>query len=190
MQSKIDTTFQTMQRDLFESGIVAAIGPNAFAVWQSIKAHADFNTGEAWPGMRRIGEMTGLSLGAVHKAVDVLQVSHLLRVVTKGNRSRGSTYIARERMDVRLGDRVLCTIVIDYVPAKLRKTIEGIADAIQGDRTRPEAFADCEIIPGDGFVWDAERGVLRASIKASEVPEGDAMSFPQIPSGAQGILLI
>jgi hypothetical protein len=189
MQSKIDTTFQTMQRDLFESGIVAAIGPNAFAVWQSIKAHADFNTGEAWPGMRRIGEMTGLSLGAVHKAVEVLQTSHLLRIVTKGNRSRGSTYIARERMDVRMGDRVLCTIVIDYVPATLRKTIEGVAAAIQGERTRPEAFADCEIIPGDGFVWDSESGVLRAAIKASDVPDGDLMSFPQFQNGGQGILL-
>ena len=56
----IDTTYQTMQRDLFTGGLVGRIGPNAFAVWSAIKHHADFESGFAWPSVRRLAEMTGM----------------------------------------------------------------------------------------------------------------------------------
>jgi hypothetical protein len=178
MSADIDTTFQTMQRDMFTSGIAAQIGMNALGIWQAIKSHADKDTGECWPSQRRLGEMTGLSLGSVNKCIEVLETSKLLRVVTKGNRGRAATYIARERLDVRLGDRLLCTVVIDYVPKKLAKRLEGVEKAIKG-QTDPDAFAECEIIPGDGFVWDQAGGVLKASIPAAEVPEQVLSSYPQ-----------
>jgi len=177
-----------MQRDMFASGLAAQIGMNAFGVWQAVKAHADFESGEAWPSMRRLGDMTGLSVGAVHKSVDTLLQARLLRVVTKGNRGRGSTYVARERMDVRLGERVLCTIVLDYVPATLRKTLADISEAVKGDVASPEVFAACEVIPGDGFVWDASSGLLRASIPASDIPRSPDDGFPQLPPGSNGLL--
>jgi DNA-binding transcriptional regulator YhcF (GntR family) len=176
-KTRIDTTYQTMQRDLFESGIVASIGGNAFTVWTAIKNHADFKTGECWPGLRRIAELTGNSVGTVHRYLEVLEKAKLLRVTREG---RGNVYVARERMDVKMGDRTLCTIVVDYVPDTIRETLAGIEDAVTM-KTNPQAFAACEIIPGDGFVWDAEAGVLRASIPASEVPEQSFLSFPQKP---------
>ena len=171
MQGKIDSSFQTEQRDLFASGIVAEIGVNAYAVWSAIKYHADYATGEAWPGMRRLGELVGLSKSSVDRAVDVLEAAHMLRVVKSGGKRRGQTYIARERMAVRLGDRVLCTIVLDYVPGRLRHQLDRIEEALTrgGD---PDAFADVEIIPGEGFAWDGAAGVLRGRIAASEVPRG------------------
>ena len=55
----IDSSFVTEQRDLFASGIVAEIGVNAYAVWSAIKYFADYNTGHAWPGMRKLGEKLG-----------------------------------------------------------------------------------------------------------------------------------
>jgi DNA-binding transcriptional regulator YhcF (GntR family) len=178
MGADIDTTFQTMQRDLFTSGIAAQIGMNSFGVWQAIKSHADKETGECWPSQRRLGEMTGLSLGAVNKCVETLEKAKLLRVVAKGGRTRATTYVARERLDVRLGERVLCTVVIDYVPKKIGKRLEGIEKAIR-EKTNPDAFAECEIIPGAGFEWDASKGVLKASIPAEEVPEQVLSHYPQ-----------
>lgn len=172
MKGKIDASFQTEQRDMFASGIVAEIGVNAYAVWSAIKYHADFQTGEAWPGMRRLGELVGLSKSAVDRAVDALEGAKLLRVVKSGNRRRGQTYIARERMAVRIGSRILCTIVIDYVPAKLRGTLDRIEKALDG-KAGSEAFADVEIIPGEGFLWDATENVLRGRIEAQEVPPGE-----------------
>lgn len=174
MQGQIDTSFQTLQRDLFASGLAARIGMNAFGVYLAIKSHADYQTGEAWPGMRRLAELTGLSLGAVSNSVRVLVDERLLRVVNvaKGKSRRGSTYIARERMDVRLGDRVLCTIVLDYVPATIRKRLNALGEAARVGELA-ELLADCEIIPGEGFAWDSAAGVLRARLPASQIPLPD-----------------
>lgn len=81
MEGEIDSTFQTQQRDMFTSGIVAEIGVNAYAVWSVIKCYADFATGEAFPGMREIGKKIGVSPATVMRAVEVLEKSHMLRIV-------------------------------------------------------------------------------------------------------------
>jgi hypothetical protein len=175
MEGRIDSSFQTVQRDLFTSGVVAQIGVNAFGVWLAIKSHADYNTGKAWPGMRRLAELTGLALGSVQRAVQVLLGANLLRVEKESSRGgrRGQTYVACERMDVRIGERVLCTIVLDYVPATLRKTLSDIGQALTTGEGLDEVFAQCRILPGPGFVWNAGKGVLVASIPASELPMPD-----------------
>lgn len=170
MQGQIDTSFQTLQRDLFASGLAAQIGMNAFGVWLAIKSHADYNTGKAWPGMRRLADLTGLSLGMVHKSIQTLVAAHLLRVEAPAGKRRGQTYIACERMDVRLGDRVLCTIVLDYVPATLRASLNRIDQALKTGEAEAETFAHCRIIPGEGFEWHAESGTLRADLPASQLP--------------------
>lgn len=173
MQGRIDTSFQTLQRDLFASGLAAKIGMSSFGVWLAIKSHADYNTGESWPGMRRLAEVTGLSLGAVSRSVATLVEAKLLRVLASGRGRRGNRYVARERLDVRLGERVLCTIVLDYVPATMRVTLSGIDQALSSGKGGPEVFALCEILPGEGFRWDAKSGLLRADIPAQEVPPPD-----------------
>jgi hypothetical protein len=172
MQGRIDTSFETLQRDLFASGMAARIGMSSFGVWLAIKSHADYNTGECWPGMRRLGEVTGLSLGAVSKAVQTLIDARLLRVVVASRGKRGNRYMARERLDVRVGERVLCTIVLDYVPARMRSTLRQVSEAVSSGRSGAEVFASCEIVPGEGFSWDGKAGVLRARIEGREVPSG------------------
>lgn len=176
MQGRIDTSFQTLQRDLFASGLAAKIGMNAFGIWLAIKSHADYNTGKAWPGMRRLSDLTGLSLGMIHKSVQTLVEAHLLRVVdpAKGSKGRrGQTYIACERLDVSLGNRVLCTIVLDYVPATLRSRLNGIDQALRSGESLQDAFAECRILPGPGFAWHEGTKSLVASIPASELPPPD-----------------
>lgn len=168
MQGRIDTTFGTYQRDLFESGLVAEIGPNAFAVWCLIKSHSDFNTGTCFPSFRRLMERTGLASATVQKAVACLEAAHLLRSERKGQRRY---YVARERLDVKLGDRTLCSIVIDYVPNSLRERLGRIKAALETGESDPEAFARVEIIPGKGFVWDPRAGALRAAIRAADLPQ-------------------
>lgn len=168
MQGSVDTSFQTMQRDLFNSGMAAHIGMNAFGVWLAIKNHADYSTGEAWPGMRRLAALTGLAVGSVQKAVGALVDAKLLRVDKE--KRKGNTYVARERMDIKLGTRVLCTIVLDYVPHGLKKRLNEIEEAIKTGENNPEMWSQVEIIPGAGFAWDASAGVLRARVHASEFP--------------------
>lgn len=184
MQGRVDTSFQTVQRDLFSSGLAAQIGMNAFGIWLAIKSHADYQTGKAWPGMRRLGELTGLSLGSVSNSVQTLVDAKLLRVVVqaKGKSRRGNTYIARERLDVRIGERVICTIVLDYVPAQLRLQVGKIDQALRMGETDAEVFAECEVLPGPGFTWSAETGSMRASIPARDIPPVDALTQEEMES--------
>jgi len=170
MEGKIDSSFTTEQRDLFSSGMVAEIGVNAYAVWQAIKFYADFKTGEAFPGMRTLGQKLGLSPPTVQRAVKTLEAAQLVRVTKSHSKRRGQTYVARERLRVTLGSRVLCTIVVDYVPNTLRQRLNRIEQALttgEGDR---EAFAEVEIIPGPGFTWDDKAGVIRGQVEAREIP--------------------
>jgi hypothetical protein len=43
MEGRIDASFQTVQRDLFTSGMAAQIGMNAFGVWLAIKQGLAWN---------------------------------------------------------------------------------------------------------------------------------------------------
>lgn len=170
MEGRIDSSFTTEQRDLFSSGMVAEIGVNAYAVWQAIKFYADFKTGEAFPGMRALGQKLGLSQPTVQRAVKALEAAKLVRVTQTHTKRRGQTYIARERLRVALGNTILCTIVVDYVPNTLRQRLSRIEQALTTGEADPEAFAEVEIIPGPGFQWDASTGVLRGRVAAKEIP--------------------
>jgi DNA-binding transcriptional MocR family regulator len=168
MQGRINTSFATYQADLFESGLVAQIGTNAFAVWSAIKAHADFQTGVSWPSIRRLMELTGLASATVQKSLRTLEENRLLRSEVKG---KSRYYLARERLDVSLGSVTLCTVVVDYVPAKLRGQLGRVREALESGKSDPEAFAAVEIVPGPGFVWDDKAKVLRGAVKAADVPQ-------------------
>jgi hypothetical protein len=170
IEGHIDSSFTTEQRDLFASGIVAEIGVNAYAVWSAIKFYADYNTGHAWPGMRKLGEKLGLSAMTVKRAIDQLEQAKMVRIVAESTKRKGQTYIARERMSIKLGKRTLCTIVIDYVPGTLRGKINRLESALATGKDDPEAFAEVEIIPGEGFQWDDSTKTLRGQVAARDIP--------------------
>ena len=156
MTGEIDTTYQTMQRDLFAGGLAAKIGANAFAVWSAIKYHADFESGHAWPSIRRLAEMTGIGKTSVMRAVATLEAEHMLRKAatgwpsnpSKGGRGHSHTYIACERLDVRLGARVICTIVIDYVPGDWLVESKSLKLYLSSFRNHGAFHEDCTVAVG------------------------------------------
>lgn len=170
MKGQINSTFGTFQADMFESGLVAEVGATPFCVWLAIKSHANFQTGEAWPSIRRMAEITGLSKTTVQKALERLEEAKLLRVTKKGNQKTASRYIARERLDVKFGNMLLCSIVVDYIPAQIRKRIERLKQSLKSGEHDPDAFAQVEIIPGTGFVWNPATGTLQGQVHISQVP--------------------
>ena len=178
MQGHVDTSFTTQQRDLFESGLVAQIGVNAYAVWCAIKSHSDYQTGVSWPSVRRMMELTGLASATVQKALATLEAAKLLRSEV---RSKRRYYVARERMDVRLGERIICTIVVDYVPSKMRQTLARVQNALKTGEQDADAFADVDIIPGAGFGWDAASGSLRAKLPARDIPAPPTPDHDLVP---------
>lgn len=170
MEGRIDTSFTTEQRDLFASGIVAEIGVTAYAVWHGIKYYADFDTGKAFPGMRTLAAKLGIGVASVSRAIESLKKARMLRVVQGHSKRRGQTYIARERISVTVGPTTLCTIVIDYVPEKLRRKLKRLGESFSTGEHDPEAFAEVEIIPGEGFEWDAATKTLKGKIAAASIP--------------------
>lgn len=168
MHTHVDTTYQTQQRDMFASGLAAQIGVNALGVWLAIKSHADFATGEAYPGVRRLMVLTGLASPTVQKALATLKEAHMLRVSrVVGQRHY---YIARERMAVRVGSRVLCTIVLDYVPNSMRQRLARLKAASEGDLEAQDVWAEVEVLPGTGLEWDPQAKTLKGKMRADEVP--------------------
>ncbi len=167
IRGDIDTTYHTQQRDMFASGLAAEIGVYAFAVWHAIKSHADFQTGAAWPGIRRLVTLTGTSDKTVQAAIKTLVEAHLLRVSKRGQKN---VYVARERMDVRIGSRVICTVVVDFVPATMRDKLQKLKGAAAGEIDAADVWAEVELIPGPGLKLDAASGTFKASIRADEVP--------------------
>jgi hypothetical protein len=168
IRGDIDTTYHTQQRDMFASGLAAEIGVHAFAVWHAIKSHADFQTGVAWPGIRRLCELTGTADKTVQAAIKTLVGAHLLRVTKRGQKN---VYVARERMDVRIGDRVICTVVVDFVPATMRDKLAKLKGAASGQIESADVWAEVELIPGPGLKLDATSGTFKATMRADEIPE-------------------
>lgn len=170
LHGTIDSTFTTSQRDLFLSGVVAEIGVNAFTVWHAIKVYADFNTGEAFPGMRKLAKDVGMSAASVMRAVDVLITNKMLRVVKSHTKKKGQTYIARERLAIRFGDILICTIVVDYVPAQIKDKLKNIKEALKVGESSGDLFAQVEIIPASGFLFDQTTGTFKGSIALDSLP--------------------
>lgn len=178
----IDTTYLTQQKGMFASGLVAQIGTDALGVWMAIKSHADFATGEAWPGVRRLMEQTGLASDTVMKAIKRLHEAHLLREARRQGRS--IVYVARERMDVRIGSRVICTVVVDYVPLAMRERLAKLKAAMAGNSKDADVWAEVELLPGPGMVYDPQRGTFVATLLADEVPQQSLSSVatPMFPA--------
>ena len=168
IRGDIDTTYHTQQRDMFASGLAAEIGVNAYAVWNAIKSHSDFNTGDSWPGIRRLMTLTGLSTDPVQAAIKRLVEFHLLRIRKVGQKNH---YVARERMDVRVGQRVICTVVIDYIPSQMRERLEKLKAASSGDMSKEDVWAQVELIPGKGMNLDKEAGTFKSEMRADEIPQ-------------------
>ena len=169
VQGDIDTTYHTQQRDMFTSGLAAEIGVNAFAVWHAIKSHADFQTGIAWPGIRRLMMLTGLSTNPVQAAIKKLEVNHLLRISKRGPKH---IYVARERLDVRLGNVVICTVVVDFVPATMRDRLAKLKRSAAGKTGDDDAdvWAEVELIPGPSLRQETHGGRLKTTMRADQIP--------------------
>lgn len=168
---QIDTTYMTTQRDVFTSGLAKEIGPHAFLVWLAIKHHADFSSGKCYPGIRRLSSITGMAKQTVQDAIPVLEAAHLLRVTRLGYKNN---YVARERLDVRVGKQVVCSLAIDFVPASMRSRL-AMLKASDQELEAADVWAVVDLIPGPGLTLQ-ESGVFVGRMRADQVPEATEVS--------------
>ena len=113
--------------------------------------------------------MTGLASASVQGSIKTLEQAHLLRVTRLGKKN---IYVARERMDVRVGSRIICTIVVDYVPNTMRERLAKLKEAaLAGDMDSEDVWADVDVLPGPGMVYDKGSGTFKGRMRADEVPQ-------------------
>ena len=85
-------------------------------------------------------------------------------------RGQKNVYVARERMDVRVGERVICTVVIDFVPSEMREKLAKLKAAGKGDFQSQDVWAQVDLIPAAGMKLDAAKGIFTSVMRVDEVP--------------------
>jgi hypothetical protein len=114
-------------RAMIDQGDVARIGPHAFTVYAVIKAHANYYSGMAHPGIERISGQSGVSLAQVKRALGVLETVGL---ITKTKSGRSNHYTLREKVQVTEAGRPHTVATWDYVPSRAQHTVSELKKAV------------------------------------------------------------
>lgn len=79
-------------------------------------------------------------------------------------------YISRERMDIRVGSKVVCTVIVDYIPAQMRDRLARLKGAASGDISKEDVWAQVELIPGPEMKLDASTKTFKTAVRVDEMP--------------------
>jgi DNA-binding MarR family transcriptional regulator len=95
--SRAETTWFHIFRNMIDSGDAAKLGGTTFLVYAVIKAHANFGTGRAFPGIETIAEKAGISADQVTRCIKKLEEQGYL-LKEKSGRRNIYTLIEKVRM--------------------------------------------------------------------------------------------
>ena len=99
---------------MIESGDVAKIGPHAFTVYATIKAHTNFSTGRSFPAIETVVEKSGISRAQVVRSLSTLEEHGYLKREKKG---RHNVYTLREKVEIHDNTgRPTAVATWDYLP--------------------------------------------------------------------------
>jgi DNA-binding transcriptional ArsR family regulator len=116
-----ETTWFHVFRSMIESGDVAKMGPYAVTVYLVIKAHTNFKSGIAFPGIDLIIEKSGISKSQVIRALAKLEEHGY---ITREKTGRNNRYTLREKIDISdEKGRPVAVATWDYVPDGVRGSV-------------------------------------------------------------------
>ncbi len=129
---KAETTWFHVFRDMIDSGDVAKMGPHAVTVYLVIKAHTNFSTGRAFPGIETIVEKSGISQRQVIKELKILED---LGYITKEKKGRHNVYTLREKVNIVDEDgRPTAVATWDYLPSSVQHAVADLKNVmVSGD---------------------------------------------------------
>lgn len=134
-----ETTWFHLFRTMFTNGDVKQIGPYAFTIYCAVKAHASFHTGEAFPGIDKLVELTGISPAQVKRVLATLEASGYLNISKVGRRNH---YTLREKVAIQdAHGRPAAVATWDYLPGTVKDTVADLRNVlVTGD------FAGAKIV--------------------------------------------
>lgn len=111
-------------RSMLDSGDISKMGPYATTVYLAIKAHTNWETGKAWPGIELIMELTGISRAQVMRSLGTLADFGYL---TKEKAGKQNVYRLREKVPVYetndADKRPIAQASWDYLPSKVQEAV-------------------------------------------------------------------
>lgn len=116
-----ETTWFHVFRSMIESGDVAKLGPYAVTVYLVIKAHTNFKSGMAFPGIDTIIDKSGISKSQVLRALTALEEHGYINREKQG---RSNRYTLREKIGISDDKgRPVADATWDYVPDGVRGAV-------------------------------------------------------------------
>lgn len=108
-------------KSMIDQGDVAKIGPHAFTVYAVIKAHTNYSSGLALPGIDLISEKSGVSPAQIKRELRVLEEAGY---ITRKRVGRSNRYTLREKIQVTdEHGRPQAVATWDYVPRGVQQAV-------------------------------------------------------------------
>ncbi|TBU77456.1 helix-turn-helix domain-containing protein [Pseudomonas daroniae] len=113
---------------MIDQGDIAKIGPHAFAVYAVIKAHTNYASGMAFPGIDLISAKSGVSPAQIKRELKVLEAAGY---ITKEKHGRSNRYTLREKIQVTdEHGRPQAVATWDYVPSSVQHAVADLKNVL------------------------------------------------------------
>jgi DNA-binding transcriptional MocR family regulator len=127
-QLNAETTWFHTFRTMFTSGDVKKIGPYAFTVYSAIKSYTNFRSGESFPKIETLMDVTGVSRSQVKRVLVDLAKLGYLSVTKKG---RQNHYTLREKVVIQdAHGRPTAVATWDYLPSSVQESVAEIKNVL------------------------------------------------------------
>lgn len=125
---KAETQWFHLFKAMIESGDAAKMGPYAFTVYAVIKAHANFETGNAFPAIETIAAKSGISVPQVKRELKTLEACGYL---TKKRQGRSNVYTLREKVEITDEQgRPTAMATWDYLPGGVKHAVADLKNVL------------------------------------------------------------
>ena len=125
---KAETTWFHIFKDMIDSGDLALMDGSVVKCYLVIKAHTNFSTGRAWPGVELIAEKAGLSESQVKRCLKKLEE---LKYISKEKSGRHNTYTLREKVSILDADGQQQAVATwDYIPSGVKSAMADLRHVI------------------------------------------------------------
>lgn len=123
-----DTIWFHVFHSMYSTRDVNKMGPYGLAVYMAIKAHTNFKTGEAFPGIPLIAELSGMSESQVKRGLTTLKEMKYLTVQKMG---RQNLYTLREKIVIQdSAGRPSAVATWDYLPDSVKAAVADLKNVL------------------------------------------------------------